>query len=291
MADAGIDKLAILGVGLIGGSLGLAVRQRGLARHVAAYSRTPATRTLALERGAADSTPATPEACVDGADLVYLATPVAAIVPTLVALAPRLRPGCVVTDAGSSKSEIVAAAEALALPGGFVGGHPMTGSELQGVEVARADLFSGMTYVLTPTDRTPPAALDRVAWLASAVGASVVRMPPEQHDRAVAAVSHLPHLLAAALMLLAEARSAAGEPVYELAAGSWQGATRVAASGATLWREILASNREAVLAALDELGGSLDRFRALLASGDDEGLEALLTLTRELKVAHPGRPG
>lgn len=284
------ERVAIIGVGLIGGSLGLALRERRLARTVAVYSRTPATRQRAVERGAADLAADSPEACVAGADLVYLATPVAAIVPTLARLVPHLRPGCLVTDAGSSKAEVVQQAEELALgQATFVGGHPMAGSADMGIEAARADLFDGMSYVVTPTARTLPEAADRVARLAAALGSRVYTMAPGDHDQTVAAVSHLPHLLAWSLMLLAEERRAAGQPVYELAAGSWSSATRVAAGGAQLWREILVSNRAAVLAAVADFETALGGLKVALRD-DPELLQQALETARRLKLEHPGKP-
>lgn len=284
------ERVAILGVGLIGGSFGLALRERGLAGQVAVYSRTPATRELAVARGAADIAAMSAEECVDGADLVYLATPVASLVPTLSRIAGHLKVGAVVTDAGSSKQAVVEEATALGIPGlRFVGGHPMTGSELMGVEHARADLFVGSTYAVTPSDQSDPSAVEAVVGLAAALGSRVVQLSPEQHDQAVAAISHLPHLLATALMLVTQQRAEAGDPVYDLTAGSWASGTRVAASGPGLWREIYASNRAAVLRAVDDFDGALAQLRELLAAEDDAGLEALLDAARQAKLEHPGR--
>lgn len=288
--EPAFERVAILGVGLIGGSFGLALRARGLAREVVVYSRTPATRELAVARGAADVAAKSPAECVAGAELVFLATPVASLIPTLQGVAAALRPGVIVTDAGSSKAEVVAAAEALDLPGmRFVGGHPMTGSEAMGVAHARADLFEGRTYAVTPTPASDPAAVEAVAALAAALGSRVVRLTPAQHDEAVAAISHLPHLLASSLTLLTVQRAAAGQPVHDLAAGSWASGTRVAASGASLWREIFASNRAAVLRSLDDFSAVLAQFRELLSAADDEALEALLAAARQAKLEHPGR--
>lgn len=287
--DPPFQQAAILGVGLIGGSLGLALRERGLARHVVGYSRTAATRRRAVELGAIDAAAGSPGEAVTGSDLVYLAVPVAGIVPLLAEVAPHLQPGALVTDAGSSKAEICAGAATLDLRGAqFVGGHPMAGSELLGVVHARADLFAGMAYAVCPA---APAATARLRGLAQALGAEVYELAPDLHDRAVAIVSHLPHLLAAALMRVATAHASGGEPVHELSAGSWASATRVAASGPTLWREILASNRAAVLAALDELSDTVNEIRTLLAGTRDDELEALLAAMRDEKLRHPGRGG
>ena len=285
------DKVAVVGVGLIGGSLGLALKERGLARQVAAWARTPATRRRAVDRGAADLAPDDLAACVAGAELVYVSTPVAAIAPTLAAIAPHVAPGAVVTDAGSSKAAIVAAAAALPYSARFVGGHPMAGSAEAGVDAARADLFGGMSYVLTPVPGTAPDAVETVRELAEAIGARVYLVSPTDHDQAVATISHLPHLLAWALVHLTQHRHDAGEPVFELTAGSWASATRVAAGSAGLWREILVSNRAAVLAAVDGFAAELDALRELLAAGEDDLLEQALSAARTIKQAHPGRPG
>ncbi|MCC7491924.1 MAG: prephenate dehydrogenase/arogenate dehydrogenase family protein [Fimbriimonadaceae bacterium] len=283
------ERLAVLGVGLIGGSLGMAMRARRLVGEVVAYSRTAATRDLAVRLGAADRAAASPAECVAGADLVYLAAPVASLVPLLRSIAPVLRPGALVTDAGSSKAEVVTAAAAVELGTAvFIGGHPMAGSERMGVAAARADLFAGATYVLTPTAATPAAATERLAALVHALGARPLILPPDLHDEAVAAVSHVPHLAAVAAMLLTAARQDQGQPVYALAAGGWRSATRVAAGGARLWREILASNRAAVVQAIDEYQDQLYSLREALANGADDRLEALLESAREHKLQATG---
>ncbi|MBI5832359.1 MAG: prephenate dehydrogenase/arogenate dehydrogenase family protein [Armatimonadetes bacterium] len=284
------ERVAILGVGLIGGSFGLALRARGLAGEVVAYSRTPATRESAVALGAATHSADSPQACVEGADLVYLATPVDAVLPTLHALLPHLRPGCLVTDAASSKGLIVAAADSLDLGlARFVGGHPMTGKASTGVEAADADLFVDRAYAFTPTAHTDPAALARMVALAEAIGSRVLTLTPAEHDSAVATVSHLPHVLAYSLVLLTEQRRAAGEPVFELAAGSWESLTRVAASTPSLWREILLSNRDAVVAALSDYQKTVSQLTDLLAAGDGPALEALLAAAQVCKADHPGR--
>jgi prephenate dehydrogenase len=290
MDQPGFERVAILGVGLIGGSLGLALRARGLAGRVTAYSRTADTRRRAVELGAADAAADSPEACVAGADLVYLATPVDAIAPSLAQVAAHLAPGCLVTDAGSSKAALVAAAEAACPPGcHFVGGHPMTGREQMGVEFARADLFEQMAYAITPSAASDPAAVARLTALATALGARPVVLSPADHDQAVAAISHLPHLLAAALVLNTESRAAEGQAVWELAAGSLGCGTRVAAGGSALWRQILVSNRDAVVAAVSQYQMLLDRLATRLAEGDGDGLEQLLEDARRVRAARPAR--
>lgn len=290
MDDPCFDKVAILGVGLIGGSVGLALRQRKLARQVAVYSRTPATRQRAVELGAADRAADSLADCVAGAELVYVAAPVSAIAATIAEVAPHLSPGCLVTDAGSTKQGIVEAVAQVDLGAAvFCGGHPMAGGECHGVEYARAELFEGTTYVLTPGAATPEHAVDRLGKLAEDLGARVLRMAPERHDEAVAATSHLPHMLAWALMAVTEARAAAGGPVYDLAAGSWCSATRVARSDAPLWRDIVAANREAVLAAVGDFQAALAELKRLVLTADDATLCAELERLKQAKEAHQGR--
>ncbi len=290
MADPCFEKVAILGVGLIGGSLGLAVRERGLATRVAAYSRTPATRDRAVALGAADEAAASPAACVDGADLVYLSMPVGAIVPSLADVAPYLRPGCLVTDAGSTKREIVEAVGRLDLGAAcFVGGHPMTGSECVGVEHARADLFDQMTYVFTPGPATEPATVERLVRLARGLGARVVCLDAAEHDEAVAVISHLPHVLAWALMAVTRERHEAGQPVLDLAAGSWCSATRVAAADPLLWRDILTTNRAAVVAAIGDFQAALSELRELVEGGCENSILAALDPLAQAKRRHSER--
>lgn len=290
MDDPRFEKVAILGVGLIGGSLGMAVRERGLATQVVAYSRTPATRERAVALGAADAAADSAGACVAGADLVYLSVPVGAIVPLLAEVAPHLRPGCLVTDAGSTKREIVEEVGRLDLGAAcFVGGHPMTGSECVGVEHARADLFDQMTYVVTPEPTTPPVAVDQLIGLASGLGARVVRLDAAEHDEAVAVISHLPHVLAWALMAVTRERHGAGQPVLDLAAGSWYSATRVAAADPLLWRDILTTNRAAVVAAIGDFQAALGELKELVEGGCENSILAALDPLAQAKRRHSER--
>ena len=195
------NRVVIVGVGLIGGSLGMALCRRGLAREVVGTGSEPENLRLALELGAIHRFTVSTAGAVAGADLVIIATPVSATIPVLLELLPHLSGGAVVTDVGSTKGEVVREAERAVRPGiSFVGGHPMSGSEKTGVRGADPYLFENAFYIITPTPRTPPAALESVRKLAGGVGARVLEMNPEEHDLAVSAVSHLPHLTAAALV-------------------------------------------------------------------------------------------
>jgi prephenate dehydrogenase len=282
-------RLAVVGVGLIGGSAGLAARGRGAAGHVVGVGPNRATLERAKERGAVDSFSTDLEGGVAGADLVLLAAPVPRILEQLRELAPLLKPGAVVTDAGSVKGEI-ARAGADALGPAFVPGHPMAGSERSGIDAANADLFDGATWALTPTPQSSPDAVETVRAFAAALGARPLMLDPDAHDRAVAVTSHLPHLLAYALAATAGRAAADGNPhLFDLAAGSFASGTRVAASSPDLWQGIALSNRDALLSALDACLGELGAMRAALEAGDADTLLAALRRGHEAKRDAPTR--
>lgn len=279
MAEAICDRLCIVGVGLIGGSIGLAARQRGLVKRVVGVGRSAERLQVALQAGAIDEATTSLQEGVTGADMVVVCTPVGLIVPTIKLCLQWLPEQCVVTDVGSVKSAIVQQATDL-LGNRFVGGHPMAGSEQTGVHNARADLFEGTTWALTPTERTSPEALQQVAALAQGVGAQVILADPDEHDRAVALTSHLPHALALALVHVAE-----NTPYPQLIGGSFRDGTRVAASSPELWRDIFLHNREHVLWAIDEFIGKLQEVRSAIADEDAETIQRLFTEARILRQA------
>jgi prephenate dehydrogenase len=267
------ERVAIAGVGLIGGSLALAGRAAGLIGEAVGIGRSEANLATARRRGIVDRT-VREAAAIGPVDLVVLAVPVRSTAAVASALLPHLRPGTVVTDVGSVKGEVVAAMEAL-LPADrpFVGAHPIAGSERAGAAAAHSDLFRGARCVLTPTARTDAAALRRVRALWEGVGARVEEMTPAAHDRALAWTSHVVHALAYALVRAIER----ADPALLAAGGpSLRDATRIAASPAELWRDIFLANADATGAALDGLTGELERLRAAIAAGDAAALEALL---------------
>jgi prephenate dehydrogenase len=270
----GFRRVAIVGVGLIGGSLGMALRARGWARSVVGVGRDAERLANARRLGAVDEVALDLAEGVVGADLVVLATPIFQVLADLPRLVPHLAPGAVVTDVGSTKAEIARAGDAHLPAGAFVPGHPMAGSERSGVEAADPDLFEGAVWALTPTESTDPGALARVRALAEAVGARARTLSPDEHDRAVAITSHLPHVLAYALSALAAAEAEQNPSLYALAAGSFASATRVAASPPELWRDVALTNREALAAALRAYRADLDRVLAALGSGDADTLRA-----------------
>ena len=280
----GFNRLAVIGIGLIGGSFALAARGRRLVDTVVGVARSQSTLTSALECGAADEVTHDPAAAVAEADLVYIATPVGATDRVMAAIAPALKPDALVTDAGSTKLSVVALAEQH-LGGNcvFIGGHPMAGSEQDGVAAARADLFAGRTYFLTPTPDTPGAHLSRLRGLAEGIGATVAIADAAEHDRMVAATSHLPHLVAAALCgSLADLSPTTGDLGAFVGSGV-RDATRIAKGSPEMWRDILLDNCEHVTAALEEFSVQVARYVQAMRAGDGVALEDLLSAARELR--------
>lgn len=275
------ERVVVVGTGLIGGSIGLALR-RATDAELIAVDADPRSARRAVEVGAAHEAADLETACA-GAALVVVATPVAAIVPTVGAVARVAAPHAVVTDVGSTKGPVVAEAERL-LPG-FVGGHPMAGSELEGVDAARADLFEGALWILTPTPHTDAGAYRRVNALVGAAGARALALDAEAHDRLVALVSHLPYAIATTLMELAGSHG--DERVFRAAAGSFRDMTRTAGSNPRIWRDILAANRDALLQELDAFSGRLTAFRDALAASDWDALDGFVARARETRARLP----
>lgn len=285
----------VMGAGLIGGSVGMALRQAGW--KVAVVDVDPATQTEAMNRGAADRIGLEPEATV-----TVVAAPVGAI-PELVMRALAETTG-VVTDVGSAKADICTSVT----DPRFIGGHPMAGSDQDGIAGARADLFAEAMWVLTPSETTSETAFSTVRSLTKTVGAESIALPPRVHDEMVALVSHVPHLTSAALMNLADSTSVEHRALLRLAAGGFRDMTRISAGRPSIWPDICIANREAIVSGLDQLMAALGRTRALVADGDRAGLYALLDTARtarqnlpvgydqvdkasELAVPIPDRPG
>jgi prephenate dehydrogenase len=264
-------RLTIVGVGLLGGSVALAARRRGMAERIVGVDRSLASLERALRAGLIDEGSLDLADGVREADLVVFCTPVDCIAQQALSAGLVCRPGCLLTDVGSTKGEIVRQVERTLLDHvSFVGSHPLAGSEKSGAEHASAGLFKERLVVVTPTDWTPADAVHQICVFWQELGARVRLMGPEEHDRAVALTSHLPHLLASALAGILPAELA------ELTATGFRDTTRLAGGSPGLWRAILLANRDALLAALDQLGGQLDRFRAALLQGDEAAIERLL---------------
>jgi len=259
-----------------------AARADRLAGEIVAVGRRRESLEPALRDGVADRITTDIAAGVAGADLCILATPVATLVELLPAVWDAAADDVVITDVGSTKAAIVAAAESLAdrRPIAFVGSHPMAGSEQSGYGVARPDLFRGATVVVTPTERTPAPTVKRVIGLWEALGARVTAMDPAAHDRAVAAISHVPHLVADALV---DAVVRLDPSFLDLAARGFKDTTRIAAADPRMWREIFQENRAALREALGAFRASLDHLERLVGEGDAPGIEAELARIRAVR--------
>jgi prephenate dehydrogenase len=284
-------RVAVVGTGLVGASLGLALRKFAGVDEVAGYDRDQAELEVAFARGALTEAAPSAAAAVAGADLVVLAVPVSVIAAVAAEIAPALRPGAVLTDVASVKARVVDALQAT-VPATVhvIGGHPMAGSHETGAAHANAELFVGATYLLTPTTHTDPEAYQRLHGLVSRVGARVLAVSPERHDLLVAVISHLPQLAATTLMNLAASRARDEHAeLLLLAAGGFRDATRVAASNPDLWLDICAENRDAIVAVLDEYRERVGALRSILATGDEASLQRMLADAREARRSLPGK--
>ncbi|HET8814223.1 MAG TPA: prephenate dehydrogenase/arogenate dehydrogenase family protein [Solirubrobacterales bacterium] len=298
------QRIAVLGVGLIGGSIGLAARQK-LHAEVIGWGRNPARLERAVELGAIDRAAASVAEACEGADVVFCCGPVAALPEQAGAALAASGPETVVTDVGSTKGELVAAV------GGderFIGGHPLAGAETAGVENARADLFEGARWFLTPTERSSGVLYDRLQRTVAALGARPQAIDPQGHDRLMATVSHLPHVLANVLAAEgAESLTRDSERLPDVGP-SFRDATRVAGSNPAIWADIFASNREAVADSVDSVAERLQEAARLIRAGDPEGIaawhgsaaearrqlleaESAAGPLRELRIVVANRPG
>ena len=288
-------RASVSGLGLIGGSIAKALRARGW--HVTGHDVDVATVQRALDRSVIDAV-----GLDAAAEITFVAVPVRAV-PGAVRHALASTRG-LVTDVGSVKGPVVADID----DARFVGGHPMAGSELEGLDGADAEMFTGAVWVLTPTSATPDSAFSAVATVVRSFGAEVVALAPERHDALVAVVSHVPHLTAATLMALADSRAEEHAALLRLAAGGFRDMTRIASGHPAIWLDICDENRPAILSGLDGLLAGLSMVRDLVASGDRDGLLTILTRARaaranlparvsvaadlaEVRIAIPDRPG
>ncbi|HEY1859472.1 MAG TPA: prephenate dehydrogenase/arogenate dehydrogenase family protein [Gemmataceae bacterium] len=275
-----LGTLTIVGVGLIGGSIGLAAKRRQLAKRIVGVGRRKESLQYAEKNGMVDSFTLDLNQAVADADVVVFCTPVPLIAVQALGAAPHCPIGCLLTDAGSTKAAIVASLEQR-LPDGvqFVGSHPLAGSEKQGPEHAVADLYDDRLTIVTQTPHTNRAALEMTTEFWQALGSRVRIMGPEEHDRALAYTSHLPHLLAAALA------SMLPTGLHGVTASGFRDTTRIAAGDPALWTGIFASNRPAVLEALQQLEDQLAKFRHALETKDEQRLGELLAQAKRVRDA------
>lgn len=286
-ADAGsplrIPVLAVVGVGLIGGSFAAALRRAGGVDEVLGVGRNPTSLAQAQALGLIDEAVSLEEAAAR-ADLVFLSIPVGAMPATLAAIAPHLREHALVTDGGSTKQDVVAAARAGLGEriGRFVPGHPVAGSERSGPAAADPGLYQGRQVILTPLDENAPADVDRITAAWRACGAEVFRMTPAEHDDVLASVSHVPHLVAFAFLTHMQRRGDAARRVAHAGSGL-RDFSRIAGSSAEMWRDILLANREAVLAEVGMLQAVLEDYAQALRAGDAARLQALVAEASALR--------
>ena len=282
-----IGTVAIVGVGLIGGSIGLALRRLGLADEIVGIGRRATSLRKARQHGTVDRTTTDLERGVSQAELVVVCTPVNSIVPLIIRIGTSCRSGSLITDAASTKAEIVSSVDRQlnlgsaghAPPARFVGSHPLAGDHRTGPEHARADLFEGHTVILTPTRNSRSKDVARLRQFWSALGSEVVTMSAREHDRALASTSHLPHLMASAI-------SASTPRGYlPLVASGWLDTTRVAAGDPQLWCEILLSNRKHVLDSLSRVEKTINLLRASLENEDSRKLQQLLSKAKKIRDA------
>jgi prephenate dehydrogenase len=281
---ARVDKLVVVGVGLIGGSFALALKEAGAVGRVVGVGRGERNIRRALELKIIDAAGAFDAATFGDADLALLSMPVGQMGPVMRAIAPVLGGGTVVTDAGSTKEDVVALArrELKRSLARFVPGHPIAGTEMSGAGAALASLYRGRKVVLTPLQGTDPGALARVREAWQACGAGVFELRPREHDAVLATVSHLPHVLAFALVDQV-ARHKDAKRLFSYAAGGFRDFTRIASSHPEMWRDICLANRKALLAELGRYEGELERVRRMLERGDAKALEALFSGAREAR--------
>ncbi|WP_305821901.1 prephenate dehydrogenase [Massilia brevitalea] len=281
-----LGKVVIVGVGLIGGSFALALRAAGAVREVVGLERSPEAAARALELGIVDSITASPQEAMSGADLVLLAAPVAQTARILEALLPWLEPGTVITDAGSTKADVAATARAVLGERArqFVPGHPIAGRESNGPDAALPDLYQGKKTVITPLPENAAGDVGLVAAAWRLCGAVIHTLTPEQHDSVFAAVSHLPHLLAFALVDDI-AQKPHADLLFQYAASGFRDFTRIAGSSPEMWRDISLANRTALLTELDAYLAQLTVLRARLAANDGPGLEAIYTNAQRARRA------
>lgn len=279
-------KVTIFGVGLIGGSFALALKAANAVGDIIGVDRDPVNLKRALDLGVITRQETNTERAVEGADLILLAMPVGQMRNVIQAIVPHLSPTTVVSDAGSTKQNVVRLAlnEMPRHLAQFVPAHPVAGGERSGVEAASAELFRGRHLVLTPLAETSPAAIERVTQAWQLCGMIIRQMPASTHDRVFAAISHLPHLLAFALVESLAQRQDAKE-FFRYAAGGFRDFTRIASSSPEIWRDVCLANRDALVSELENYQEQLQSLRRMLLDGNSEALEAMFERAREARNA------
>jgi prephenate dehydrogenase len=285
-------KITLIGVGLLGGSLGMALKKRRLAESVVGFVRRAASVAECEALGAVQYATRDLPLAVEGAELIVLCTPIAQMRPLVEQMLPALRPGAIVTDVGSVKGSVVRDLETLVARAGahFIGSHPLAGSERMGVAAAREDLFVGAVCVVTPTRKSDRTAVRRVEQLWKALGARLLRLTPEAHDDLVSRSSHLPHVVAAQLARLILSPEHPKEQGMVCANG-FRDTTRIASSSPEMWRDIALANRTNLSRALETFTAGLQEFRRALKNGDAQAISAFFEQARERRERWSKRTG
>ena len=280
------NQLGVIGCGLMGGSFALALKRAGLVKRVVGYSKSPSTTERAKKLGVIDMAAESALLAVSGSDIVLVAVPVAASEATFKAIRDLVEPGMLLMDVGSTKRDVVDAARRVLKDRveSFVPAHPIAGKEVAGIANADATLYAGRQVILTPISQTRPELLQKATDVWAGIGAQVLRMTPENHDAAFAAVSHLPHLLAFAYFN-AVAGQPAGKDYLSLGGPGFRDFTRIAASDPTVWRDILMSNREELLKQTACFRQSLDAMEHVIKSGNTEAIEGLIRMASDARSA------
>ncbi len=280
------QQLGVIGCGLMGGSFALALKKAGLVKRVIGYSKSPSTTEKARKLGVIDVAAESALLAVSGSDIVLIAVPVAATETTFKAIRHLMEPGVLFMDVGSTKRDVVDAARRVLRErvSSFVPAHPITGKEVSGITHADATLYNGRQVILTPLSQTAPELVQKATDVWSAIGAQVLKMTPENHDAAFAAVSHLPHLLAFAYFS-SVINQTAGRDFLSLAGPGFRDFTRIAASSPETWRDILVANREEVLKQSQRFRQALDALEHVVREGNADALEGLI------RTAAEGRAG
>ncbi len=270
------STVVIVGLGLMGGSLALALKEYGVCRRVGTLVRRAEAARQAEQRGVVDFAATTPADALPAADMVVFSTPVRVILQQMVAYAPHYKPNAIITDLGSTKQEIIRVMNDLPPHVHPVGSHPMCGKEVAGLDAAEATLYRGAPWILTPLPRTPLEATETVRQMALSIGARVQELPADRHDRLVATISHLPHTLASVLVLTAQEVARDDPAVWEVASSGFRDTSRVAAADVTMMLDILLTNRTPVLEMLSRFRRRLEDVQQALSESDETTLRQLL---------------
>jgi prephenate dehydrogenase len=271
------SQISIVGLGLMGGSFGLALKAKQVCRRVVGLVRRPEAATQAMQMGVVDYATLDPAEAFQTADLIIFSTPIRTILWQMKEYAPYYKPGTIITDMGSTKQQIISVMAQLPEAVQPVGSHPMCGKEVAGIEAAEADLYRGAPWVVTPLPRTRSETVALVQEMAAAIGANPLRLEPDQHDKLVATISHLPYVLSASLVLAAQTVADNDPAVWQVAAGGFRDTSRVAASDETMMLDILLTNREPVRQLLELARGQIDMFSQAITAGDEATLRKIMS--------------